>query len=37
MNRKTLPLGRDPIGGRRFSFATNAERVCAENMLEQHV
>jgi len=28
-------LGLDPVGGNRFSLATNAERVCAEIMLKQ--
>ena len=28
-------LGLDPMGGNRFSLATNAERVCAEIMLKQ--
>ena len=28
-------LGYDPMGEDRFSLATNAERVCAEIMLEQ--
>jgi hypothetical protein len=27
--------GRDPIGGHRFSLATNAEPVCAEIMREK--
>jgi len=30
-----MPSGNDPMGGHRFSLATNAERVCAEIMLEQ--
>ena len=30
-----MPSGDDPMGGYRFSLATNAERVCAENMLKQ--
>jgi hypothetical protein len=25
-----MPSGHDPMGGNRFSLATNAERVCAE-------
>jgi hypothetical protein len=29
---KTMPSGHDPIGEKRFSLATNAERVCAEIM-----
>jgi hypothetical protein len=37
MIRKRMPSGRDPMGGFRFSFATNAERVCAEIMLKQKV
>jgi hypothetical protein len=28
-----MPSGNDPIEGYRFSLATNAERVCAEIML----
>jgi hypothetical protein len=28
-----MPSGYDPMGGNRFSLATNAERVCAETML----
>jgi len=35
MIRKSMPSGYDPMGGYRFSLATNAERVCAEIMLEQ--
>jgi pimeloyl-ACP methyl ester carboxylesterase len=34
MIRKSMPSGYDPMGGSRFSFATNAERVCAEIMLK---
>jgi hypothetical protein len=30
-----MPSGCDPMGGSRFSLATNAERVCAEIMLKQ--
>ena len=30
-----MPSGHDPMGGNRFSLATNAERVCAEIMLKQ--
>ncbi len=30
-----MPSGYDPMGGNRFSLATNAERVCAEIMLKQ--
>jgi len=30
-----MPSGYDPMGGYRFSLATNAERVCAEIMLKQ--
>jgi hypothetical protein len=33
MIRKSMPSGYDPMGGYRFSLATNAERVCAEIML----
>jgi len=29
-----MPSGDDPMGGFRFSLATNAERVCAEIMLK---
>jgi hypothetical protein len=29
-----MPSGCDPMGGNRFSLATNAERVCAEIMLK---
>ncbi len=29
-----MPSGRDPVGGNRFSLATNAKR-CAEIMLKQ--
>jgi hypothetical protein len=29
-----MPSGHDPMGGYRFSLATNAERVCAEIMLK---
>jgi hypothetical protein len=32
MIRKSIPSGHDPMGGNRFSRATNAERVCAEIM-----
>jgi hypothetical protein len=32
MIRKSMPSGRDPMGGHRFSLATNAEGVCAEIM-----
>jgi len=28
-----MPSGYDPMGGHRFSLATNAERACAEIML----
>ncbi len=35
MIRKSMPSGYDPMGGNRFSPATNAERVCAEIMLER--
>ena len=35
MIRKSMPSGHDPMGGNRFSLATNAERVCAEIMLER--
>ena len=35
MIRKGMPSGYDPTGGYRFSLATNADRVCAEIMLEQ--
>ncbi len=35
MIRKSMPSGYDPMGGNRFSLATNAERVCAEIMLKQ--
>jgi len=35
MIRQSLPSGDDPMGGNRFSLATNAERVCAEIMLKQ--
>jgi hypothetical protein len=35
MIRKSMPSGYDPMGGYRFSLATNAERVCAEIMLKQ--
>ena len=35
MIRKSMPSGHDPMGGNRFSLATNAERVCAEIMLKQ--
>jgi hypothetical protein len=34
MIRKSTPSGYDPMGGYRFSLATNAERVCAEIMLK---
>ena len=30
-----MPSGDDPMGGSRFSLATNVERVCAEIMLER--
>jgi hypothetical protein len=30
-----MPSGDDPMGVQRFSLATNAERVCAEIMLNQ--
>jgi len=30
-----MPSGYDPTGGNRLSLATNAERICAEIMLEQ--
>jgi hypothetical protein len=30
-----MPSGDDPMGGYRFSRATNAERVCAEIMLRR--
>jgi hypothetical protein len=33
--RKSMPSGHDPTDGHRFSLAINAERVCAEIMLEQ--
>jgi hypothetical protein len=29
-----MPSDYDPMGGHRFSLATNAERVCAEIMLK---
>jgi hypothetical protein len=32
-----MPSGYDPMGVQRFSLATNAERVCAEIMLEQNL
>jgi hypothetical protein len=32
-----MPSGYDPMGGNRFSLATNAERVCAEIMLKQEM
>jgi hypothetical protein len=32
-----MPSGYDPMGGHRFSLATNAERVCAEIMLKKKV
>ena len=35
MIRKSTPSGGDPMGGNWFSLATNAERVCAEIMLQQ--
>src|SRR5882757_3765080 len=35
MIRKSMPSGHDPMGGNRFSLATNAQRVCAEIMLER--
>src|SRR5882672_1014081 len=35
MIRKSMPSGHDPMGGSRFSLATNAERVCAEIVLKQ--
>jgi hypothetical protein len=35
MIRKSMPSGHDPMGGHRFSLATNAERVCAEIILKQ--
>ena len=35
MIRKSMPSGDDPMGGSRFSLATNVERVCAEIMLER--
>ena len=35
MIRKSMPSGHDPMGGYRFSLATNAERVCVEIMLKQ--
>jgi len=35
MMRKSMPSGYDPMGGYRFSLATNAERACAEIMLKQ--
>jgi hypothetical protein len=35
MIRKSMPSGHDPMGGSRFSLATNAERVCAEIMRKQ--
>src|SRR6266852_9617877 len=35
MIRKSMPSGYDAMGGNRFSLATNAERVCAEIMLER--
>jgi hypothetical protein len=34
MIRKSMPSGNDPMGGNRFSLATNAS-VCAEIMLKQ--
>jgi hypothetical protein len=30
-----MPSGYDPMGGNRFSLATNAKGVCAEIMLKQ--
>ena len=35
MIRKSMPSGHAPMGGSRFSLATNAERVGAEIMLKQ--
>jgi hypothetical protein len=35
MIRKSMPSGHDPVGGNRFSLATNAERVRAEITLER--
>ena len=35
MIRKSMLSGSDPTGVQRFSLATNAERVCAEIMLNQ--
>jgi len=35
MIRTSMPSGHDPMGGNRFSLATNAERVCAEITLER--
>jgi hypothetical protein len=37
MIRKSMPSGCDPMGGNRFSLATNAEGVCAEIMLKQEL
>jgi hypothetical protein len=37
MIRKSMPSGCDPLGGYRFSLATNAERVRAEIMLNQKI
>jgi hypothetical protein len=34
--RKGMPSGHDPMGGNRFSLATNAERVCADIMLKMN-
>jgi hypothetical protein len=35
MIQKSMPSGCDPMGGYRFSLATNVERVCAEIMLKR--
>ena len=37
MIRKSMPSGYDPMGWSRFSLATNAERVCAEIMLNDSI
>jgi hypothetical protein len=36
MIRKSMPSGYDPMGGHRFSLATNAERVCAAIMRKEN-
>ena len=33
--RKSMPSGHDPMGGHRFSLATNAKRLRAEIILKQ--